>query len=81
MLGKTFGAINIFFLGTCDGTDIRSTDGAADGKFEVLLICASLESLDGLDIGCNEVTEVCISCGIIIGITIGTYDITDLGLS
>ena len=34
--------------GTYDGTELRSTDGTADGKFEGLLMGASLGSLDGL---------------------------------
>ena len=50
MLGKTFGPIHIFFLGTCDGTELVSNDLAASGKFEVLLLGASLGYLYGLEV-------------------------------
>ena len=51
MVGKTFTVIDIISLGTCDCTDIKFTDGAADGKFEFLLQDDSLEYLDGLEVG------------------------------
>ena len=76
MLGKTFGPIHIFFLGTCYGTELVSNDLAAYGKFEVLLIGASIGYLYGLEVGGTEDTEISIPCGRMIGITLGTYDDT-----
>ena len=35
-----------------------STDGNVDGKFEVLLLGASIGSLDRLEVGCTEGTEL-----------------------
>ena len=55
MVGKTCTVIDIISLGTCDGTDIKFTDGAADGKFEFLLQDDSLEYLDGLEVGGTSV--------------------------
>ena len=42
MLGTTTGAMDRFSLGTHDDTELGSTDGTADGKFEFLLIDTSL---------------------------------------
>ena len=80
MLSKTFTAIDIFSLGTCDGKELVSTDLDADGKFEFLFLGASLWYIDVIEVGGTEGTEVCISCGRIIGITLGKYDGTELGL-
>ena len=76
MLGKTFGAINIFFLGTCDGTELASNDLAEDGKFEILLLGPLNVYLYGLEVGSTEDTELSIPGEIMIGITLGTYDDT-----
>ena len=77
----TIGAMHIFSLGTYDGTEMVSTDGTSDGKFEVLLIDASLVSLDGIEVVYTEGTELWLSDGIVIGTTLGIYDGTELGLS
>ena len=68
---KTFGPIHIFFLGTCYGTQFVSNDLAAYGKFEVLLIGASLGYLDRLEVGCTEGTELWLSDGIVLVTTLG----------
>ena len=70
-----------FSLGIYDGTDLGSTVGTEDGKFEVLLLGTLLGSLDGLNISYTEGTEIWLSDGILIGTTLGTYDGTYLGLS
>ena len=76
MLGKTFGPIHIFSLGTCDSTELVSNDLAAYNKFEALLIGDSLGYLYGLEVGGTEDTELSIPGGMMIGITLGTYDDT-----
>ena len=64
-----------------DGTEMRSTYVAVDGKFEVLLLVASLVSLDGINFGFIEGTELWISNERVIGTTLGEYYGTELGLS
>ena len=49
--GTIFGPIDIFSLGTCDGTKLVPSDWAVDGKFEVLLLGDSLGSLYGIEVG------------------------------
>ena len=48
MLGITLGDMDRFSLGIYDGTELGSTYGNVDGKFEVLLLGASIGYLDGL---------------------------------
>ena len=48
VLVTTLGAMDRFSMGTYYGTELGSTDGTADGRFEVLLLCVPLGSLDGL---------------------------------
>ena len=50
-------------LDTYYGPQLDSTDGTEYGKFEVLLLGASLGYLDILDVGCTEVTELWIFMG------------------
>ena len=76
MIGKTFVPIHIFFLGTCDGTELVSNGMAEDGNVEAWLIGDSLGYLYGLEVGGTEDTELSIPCGGMIGITLGTYDDT-----
>ena len=76
MICKTFGPIHIFFLGTCDGTELVSNGMAEDGKVEALLIGDSLGYLYGLEVGGTEDTELMIPGSRMIGITLGTYDDT-----
>ena len=71
----------IFLLVTYDGTELGSTDGTADGKFEVLLLGASLGSIDGLEVGCTEGNKLCLSNERVLGTTLDTYDGTELRLS
>ena len=70
-----------FSLDTHYGTYVVSTNGTADGEFEVLLIGASLGSLDVLEVGFTEVTKLKSYYGRVIGITLGKYDSTKLGFS
>ena len=70
----------IFLLVTYDDTELGSTDGTVDGKFEVLLLGASLGSLDGLEVGCTEGTKLCISDVRVLGTTLDTYGGTELRL-
>ena len=51
VIGKAFGPIHIFSFGTCDGTELGSNDGAADSKFEVLLMGLSIVYLYGIEFG------------------------------
>ena len=51
MIGTTVGAMDRFSLGTYDCIELGSPDGNADGKFEFLLVDASLGSLYGLEVG------------------------------
>ena len=79
MFGTTFEDIDRLTLGKYDGTDLSSTYVTTDGKFEVLLIGASIGSLDRIEVGCTEVTELWISYGRVFGKTHGTYDGRYLG--
>ena len=79
MLGTILGAVDRFSLVTYYGIELGSTDGTADGKFDILLLCDLLGSLDGLEVGCTEGTELWISDVSVIFTTLGAYDGTDLG--
>ena len=70
MLGTTLADMDIFSMGTYDGTELGSTDGNADGKFEVFLLGTSLVSLDGLEVGCTEGTELWIYDVRVLGTTL-----------
>ena len=70
MLGTTLEAMDRLSMGTYDGTELGSTDGTADGKFEVLLLGTSLVSLDGLEVGCTEGTELWIYDVRVLGTTL-----------
>ena len=50
MLGTTLGAMDRLSLGTYDGTELGSTDGASDRKFGFLLLGDSLGSLYGPEV-------------------------------
>ena len=63
MLVTTLGAMDRLSLDTYYGTQLDSTDGTKYGKFEVLLLGASLGYLDILEVGCTEVTEIWIFYG------------------
>ena len=69
----------MFYLWDYIWQDLGSTDGTADGKFEVLLLGASIGSLYRIEVGCTEVTELWISYGRVFGKTHGTYDGRYLG--
>ena len=61
--------------------DLGYTDGAADVKFEGLLIGAKLKSLDGIQVGCTEVNKLWIYCWGVVVTTLVIYYGTDLVLS
>ena len=67
MIGTTLGAMDRFSLCTYDGTEIGSTDGNVDGKFEFLLLSASLGYLDVIEVSCTEGTKLWIYDRIVIG--------------
>ena len=67
-------------LGTYDGTYLGSIGGTAYGKFEVLLLGASIGSIDRLEVGCTESTEIWNYDGRVFGTTHGTYDGRGTGL-
>ena len=81
MIGTTLVDMDSFSLVTYDGTELGSTGGTADEKFDVLLLVASLGSIYGLQVGYTEGTELWVYNGIVIGTTLGTYDGKYLGLS
>ena len=58
VLGTTLGDTDRLSMSAYDGTEMRSTYVAVDGKFEVLLLVASLVSLDGINFGFIEGTEL-----------------------
>ena len=66
-------------MDTYDGTDLGSTDGTSDGKFEVLLLGDSPGSLYRLKFGCSEVTELYLSGDRFLGTTLSTYYGTEIG--
>ena len=81
MLGTTLEAMDRLSMGTYDGTELGSTDGTADGKFEFLLLSAPLGFLDVLEVGCTEGVKLWISDRRVLGTTLDTFDGTELGLS
>ena len=71
----------MFYLWDYIWQDLGSTDGTADGKFEVLLLGDSIGSIYGLKVVFTEGTELWISDGKVVDTKFGKNDGTDLGLS
>ena len=70
MIGTELGNMGISSLGTYDDTELGYTDVNSDGKYEVLLLGASIGYLYGLENGGTEHTELLSSNGRLIVTTL-----------